>query len=72
MNYDKVFLILAIVTCPNPPDVSFATISARTGSHYNDTITYTCNDGYEHTDGTLDRKCKDTKRWDGIPPVCSK
>ncbi|OPL20431.1 cub 3-like and sushi domain-containing protein, partial [Mytilus galloprovincialis] len=64
-------LIIAIVTCPNPPDVAFATISSQTGSNYNDSITYTCNIGYESTDGTLDRKCNENKLWDGTPPVCT-
>ncbi|XP_076071542.1 CUB and sushi domain-containing protein 1-like [Mytilus galloprovincialis] len=63
--------VCSIVTCPNPPDVAFATISSQTGSNYNDSITYTCNIGYESTDGTLDRKCNENKLWDGTPPVCT-
>ncbi|XP_052078238.1 sushi, von Willebrand factor type A, EGF and pentraxin domain-containing protein 1-like isoform X2 [Mytilus californianus] len=60
------------VTCPNPSAASFASVSVQTGSKYLDTITYTCNTGYELASGNLVRKCKEGKNWDGSPPLCTK
>lgn len=60
------------VTCPNPSAASFASVSAQTGSKYLDTITYTCNIGYELSSGNLVRNCKEDKNWDGSPPLCTK
>ncbi|CAG2236294.1 CSMD [Mytilus edulis] len=60
------------VTCQNPSAASFASLETQTGSKYLDMITYKCNTGYELASGNLVRKCKEDKRWDGNPPVCTK
>ncbi|CAG2239338.1 CSMD [Mytilus edulis] len=58
------------VTCQNTWPVAFSTIST-TGNKYQDTLTYTCNTGYELTSGNLVRTCMENKNWSGNQPVCT-
>ncbi|XP_063413316.1 CUB and sushi domain-containing protein 3-like [Mytilus trossulus] len=58
------------VTCQNTWLVAFSTVST-TGNQYQDTVTYTCNTGYELTSGNLVRTCMENKNWSGNQPVCT-
>ncbi|XP_076071618.1 uncharacterized protein LOC143043007 [Mytilus galloprovincialis] len=60
------------IVCPDLTPVNFATITNQTGTNYKDTITYTCNTGYELTSGSLTRQCMKDKIWSGGLSVCSK
>ena len=33
-------------------------------------ITYTCDNGYKHTEGHLERKCLGAATWSGKAPKC--
>ena len=39
--------------------------------NYGDSVTYTCNTGYQNTGGPLNRICTDTNTWSGAVPVCT-
>ncbi|XP_071126665.1 CUB and sushi domain-containing protein 3-like isoform X7 [Mytilus edulis] len=62
--------VCAKITCQNTWPVAFSTIST-TGNKYQDTVTYTCNTGYELTSGNLVRTCMENKNWSGNQPVCT-
>ena len=38
---------------------------------YTDTLHYTCNGGYYHSDGDSNLTCLNTGQWDGTLPVCT-
>ncbi|VDI06471.1 Hypothetical predicted protein [Mytilus galloprovincialis] len=59
-----------IVTCPGLVDETFAKITTRAGSNYQNTITYACITGYEWSSGSLARQCLADGIWNGSHPVC--
>ena len=52
-------------TVPNTDQIPFSTIE------YNADVTYTCQDGYSHTAGTLTRSCKADGTLTGLTPLCT-
>ena len=39
--------------------------------NYNEAVTYSCNDGYDHTSGDLVNTCTAIDTWSGAEPVCT-
>ncbi|VDI06469.1 Hypothetical predicted protein [Mytilus galloprovincialis] len=62
--------VCEIVTCPGLVDETFAKITTRAGSNYQNTITYACITGYEWSSGSLARQCLADGIWNGSHPVC--
>ncbi|KAK7475702.1 hypothetical protein BaRGS_00033073, partial [Batillaria attramentaria] len=56
------------VTCPEPPPVPHAH-REYTDDHVGTDVTYTCFDGYAHTNGSLTRRCLVNGLYSGDPPV---
>ena len=54
-----------VPTIQNTDTAPFSTID------YNSNVTYTCQDWYSHTAGTLTRSCKADGTLTGSPPVCT-
>ena len=44
---------------------------AITDTKFDDSVTYTCKDGYE-TDDSLEIICLDSGDWSDAPPTCEK
>ena len=58
------------MSCGNPPPVQNGKLNF-TGTSYNSTAHYTCNEGYDlNTDPV--KRCTAKKRWDGLTPRCCK
>ncbi|XP_020615812.1 CUB and sushi domain-containing protein 3-like isoform X2 [Orbicella faveolata] len=56
------------MSCGNPPSVQNGKLNF-TGTSYNSTAHYTCNEGYNlNTDPV--KRCTAKKRWDGLTPRC--
>ena len=55
--------------CDTPEDVAHA---SHSGSSYSvgDKVVYTCDVGYTHKSGDLERTCQDNGEWSGVLPVC--
>ena len=45
---------------------------ATTGNHFNDTLTYSCLEGFTHTSGDLQSRCDHLGVWTGTRPICGK
>ena len=45
---------------------------ATTGNQFNDTLTYSCLEGFTHTYGDLQRRCDHLGVWTGTRPICGK
>ncbi|XP_078335492.1 uncharacterized protein LOC111133915 [Crassostrea virginica] len=43
-----------------------------TGNQFNDTLTYSCFEGFTHTCGDLQRRCDHLGVWTGTRPICEK
>ena len=54
-----------VPTVTNTDQIPFSTIE------YNADVTYTCQDGYSHTAGTLTRSCKADGTLKGSTPLCT-
>ena len=39
--------------------------------YHNDQVTYSCDSGYEHTDGNITRTCTAMNTWSGDDPLCT-
>ena len=65
------YILLAAVSCPTLATVAHSS-KQQTGISYTDTVTYTCNSGYERISGSSQRTCQSDKTWSGSQPVCSK
>ena len=59
------------IICGDPGLVPHASTN-DTLCHYNDTVTYTCDEGYGLRSGDLKRTCTDTGEWSGSRPVCGR
>ncbi|XP_053393015.1 uncharacterized protein LOC123564401 isoform X2 [Mercenaria mercenaria] len=61
-----------IVECAAPPPVSESSLSPNKNIYvYLDTLTYTCDTGYELTSGNDVRTCTETEEWSGSAPNCT-
>jgi hypothetical protein len=60
------------VTCDNTTLQIDNTTHAMTGNHYNDTVTYSCLEGFHHLSGDLLRQCTHLGVWSGSSPVCTR
>ncbi len=38
--------------------------------YHGDTVTYTCDHGYQALSGDLERMCQVNAQWSGMPPTC--
>ena len=57
------------VNCFDAPIVEFST-QTGTGTRYQDTVTYTCDEGYT-MDGVPTVECSAPGAWSGEPPTCT-
>ena len=73
MTEENIFYLL--VTCPSLSDPSNGMISCSLGDDgilsYEDTCSFTCDTGYELTDGDT-RTCQSDGSWSGSVAVCSR
>ena len=60
--------IVSLVSCPplTAPDNGMIDC---TGSLFEDTCTFSCDDGYELT-GSENRTCQSDQTWSGTEPMC--
>ena len=66
-----IFLI-SVVTCSPPPESPHSTYSPGILVYnYSDSVTFTCDLGYNHSSGDLVRSCNEHAQWTGDTPVCS-
>ena len=74
-NLKKKYLhstLSTVKTCVAPVAVANSTISPEKDSYdYGESVTYTCETGYQNTGGQLNRQCTDTDTWSGAAPVCT-
>ena len=68
-NFDFNF---EVVECDPPDPVTYASWTPINSPYvYQDTLTYTCNLGYERTSGDATRTCNETGRWTNMAPNCT-
>ena len=58
------------VNCGDPGQPTHSTKSGSTYT-YQSTVSYSCNSGYTHTSGSLQKTCLANGNWDGLDIVCS-
>uniref|UniRef100_K1RYA5 Uncharacterized protein n=1 Tax=Magallana gigas TaxID=29159 RepID=K1RYA5_MAGGI len=58
------------VTCDNSRLQIDNAVFNVTGNQFNDTVTYKCLDGFNHTYGDLFRRCNHLGYWTGTSPTC--
>ena len=68
---DIVCLYSTVKTCAPVSVANSAVTPVKSTYNYDDSVTYTCNVGYENTGGPLSRTCTDTNTWSGSVPVCT-
>ena len=61
---------ISVITC-TLPTVSNASPNPASPIEYNTSVTYTCQPGYEHTDGDLTRTCQANGSLTGSLPECT-
>ena len=59
------------MSCGNPPAISNGKLNF-TGTSYNDTAHYTCDNGYNLNTEFAVKRCTAKKRWSGLTPRCCK
>jgi len=64
------FIFVSVIPCGDLAAVDNAKFTI-TGYMPNDTITYTCLEGYEHSEGMMTRECNLGGNWNGSPPTCT-
>ena len=67
-----IFLLhhISVISCGNPGLPLYASISQSTWL-YGDTVVYTCDIGYKHTSGDMERTCQEDGQWSGTFPNCT-
>ena len=66
------FFFQADGQCNSPDDVENADLRPDQPTFLvNDTVNYTCDTGYQHTAGDLNRTCLLNGTWTGDAPHCS-
>ena len=60
---------LIVVDCGSLADPVFGEVQTS-GTTFNSTATYSCNDGYNLVDGDMMRTCLASGSWSGTPPTC--
>ena len=63
-------LLFTVVGCGDPGEPTHSTKSGSTYT-YQSTVSYSCDSGYDHTSGSLQRTCQANGDWDGDEIVCS-
>ncbi len=63
-------MVFTVVTCGDPGDILHANKSSNS-SVYQETVTYTCHNGYHHSGGDLFRTCMQDGSFNGTAPICS-
>lgn len=58
------------MSCGNPPAISNGKLNS-TGTKYNDTAHYTCDEGFSLNAAPV-KRCTAKKRWSGLTPRCCK
>ena len=64
------YLIFSVITC-TVTVVSNAMPNSPSPTDYNTDVSYTCQTGYNHTDGDLTRTCLADGSLTGSLPVCT-
>jgi len=68
----SVYFVFSVVTCNNTA-VDNTTRNPTTDTvNANTDVNYTCNDGYSHTGGDLNRICTGSGQLTGLPPICTR
>lgn len=62
---------ITVKTCPDPGTVNHASKSLSNNLNVGSVVTYTCDNGYVKSAGSLTRTCQSDKSWDGSTPTCS-
>ncbi len=68
--YVKEIMVFVVVTCGDPGDILHGTKSGNSFV-YKETVTYTCDLGYQHSGGDLSRTCMENGSFNGTSPICS-
>lgn len=66
-----ILILFTVKTCPALTVAHSTRIPASEPYNYNTQITYTCENGYESTGGSLQRTCLSSGSWSGDDPVCT-
>ena len=59
-----------LTDCGNVTSVENGNVNFDSGTLFGDVIRYTCNAGYNLTEGSATRECNSTGDWSGIEPKC--
>ena len=59
-----------LTDCGNVTSVENGNVNFDSGTLFGDVIHYTCNAGYNLTEGSATRECNSTGDWSGIEPQC--
>ena len=63
----------SVIDCGTPPTIDNATPTTPTGTTFEATAVYACNENYELEDPSVDTlTCGATGTWDGPRPACGK
>ena len=66
------YILFSVVTCDAPPAVQNMSYSPDIPMYnYSDSITYTCDLGYNYVSGDMTRSCNEHAQWTGIVPACT-
>ncbi len=72
MNIITISFIFSVKDCGSVPSVAESTHN-KTGTTVNQSVTYTCDTGYEIASGNVTLICLDTGAWDIInTPICAR
>ena len=64
--------VFTVVECDIPPPVNASSLNPNKNVYvYLDTLTYTCDLGYNLTSGNDVRTCTETGEWNGTAPNCT-
>ena len=67
----NIYLFIAAKNCGNPGNIVNGTKSGIS-YYYPDTVTYSCNNGFQKISGDAIRTCQDDGSWSGTAPVCER
>ncbi|XP_052776697.1 sushi, von Willebrand factor type A, EGF and pentraxin domain-containing protein 1-like [Mya arenaria] len=71
-DFDGSPMICTIITCLVPDAPSYSSISSvATEVNYNTSITYTCDLGYNRTNGDATRRCTELATFEGTESTCT-
>ena len=69
--YIYIFTFFIGVTCSEVNVANAAKSPDKASYTYNEAVTYTCNPGYELTNGDSVRRCENMNTWSDSYPICT-